>query len=31
MKEQQYDKIVIEQLKEINKLIKEINEKMKGE
>lgn len=27
----QYDEIVVEQLKEINKLIKEINEKMKGE
>ena len=31
MKEQQYDLIVIEQLKEINQLIKEIiNEVMKG-
>jgi len=30
MKEQQYDLIVIEQLKEINQLIKEINEAMKG-
>ena len=30
MKEQQYDLIVIEQLKEINELIKEINEAMKG-
>lgn len=29
--EKQYDEIVIEQLKEINQLIKEINEKMKGE
>lgn len=27
---QQYDKIVIQQLKEINALIKEINETMKG-
>lgn len=27
----QYDKIVIEQLKEINALIKEINEIMKGQ
>ena len=27
----QYDKIVIEQLKEINELIKEINEIMKGQ
>ena len=27
----QYDEIVVEQLKEINKLIKEINEKMRGE
>lgn len=27
--EKQYDKIVIEQLKEINQLIKEINEKMR--
>lgn len=26
----QYDKVVIEQLKEINKLIQEINEKLKG-
>jgi hypothetical protein len=26
----EYDKIVIEQLKEINQLIKEINEAMKG-
>lgn len=26
----QYDQIVIEQLKEINQLIKEINERMKG-
>ena len=26
----QYDKIVIQQLKEINQLIKEINETMKG-
>lgn len=26
----QYDKIVIQQLKEINKLIKEINKTMKG-
>lgn len=26
----QYDQIVIEQLKEINQLIKEINEAMKG-
>lgn len=30
MKEQQYDQIVIEQLKEINELIKEINEALKG-
>ena len=29
--EKEYDKIVIEQLKEINQLIKEINEKLKGE
>lgn len=28
--EKQYDQIVIEQLKEINQLIKEINETMKG-
>lgn len=27
----QYDEIVVEQLKQINQLIKEINEKMKGE
>lgn len=27
----QYDEIVIEKLKEINQLIKEINEKMRGE
>ena len=26
----QYDKVVIEQLKEINKLIQEINQKLKG-
>lgn len=29
--EKQYDKIVIQQLKEINALIKEINETMKGQ
>jgi hypothetical protein len=28
--DQQYDKIVIQQLKEINQLIKEINQTMKG-
>lgn len=31
MKEQQYDQVVIEQLKEINQLIREINATLKGE